>query len=80
MNINETLDEVKQFLMTLTVQDLRFVVQLHDKWFPFEELGITGRENVNENDKYSMISWLMGSDPIAEKGGFLDFINTIGDI
>jgi len=78
MNIVETMNEVNGFLRKLPVEDLKFIMLLHDKWFPMDDDDIKNlRKRVDENDKSSIIHWLMGTDPIAENGGFLDFINSL---
>lgn len=81
MNIIETLNDVKGFLNKLPIEDVRFVMMLHDKWFMNDDENIIKmRKQVNEDDKNSMIKWLVGTNPIVERGGFLDFINSIGDV
>ena len=80
-NIVDTLKDVKKFLTDLPIEDVRFIMLLHDKWFFTDDEEIMKKRNqVDEDNKSSMINWLIGTDPIAEQDGLFDFIHSLGEI
>lgn len=65
------LEAYKKLLKEMSLRELQMLARECDYWF-----GTAGKRRfkLSSASKDVLISWIMGNDPIFEKGGLVDFL------
>lgn len=69
------IEAYRRLLKEMSLRELRVLARKHDHWFGTEKVR---KFKIRSAGKGVLISWIMSSYPVFEKGGLVDFLKHNG--